>query len=578
LWAIAYLVVRNEADVLEEVAEHHRSQGLEIVVIDNGSDDASPDVLEALRSRQAILEWASIVTGSYAWEHLIAAGAALALRYHPDWIVHLDASSFLESDQPKVRTLADQIEEAHGGGFNVVSLKVYDFYPTNVDDPQEPKLFKRLRWYTARKGTSPVQEKIFRAVPGLRTSDGHSITFPAGVEKRLYPIPAVMRHYVFRSRGHGVRKLLERKSRWDGAERKLGRHIHYDGYLGSSDEIEVETQSLNCKGESSAWIDAPTYERPAHLLSEHHDFNQSGWFDAAGQKNSHLCLIVGCQRSGTTLLRLVLEMHPEVSVFEEPTAYDYWADPELLEQTVEKGRSEGKRLFVFKAPCLTEQLDRADGMAQELRYYRFPFRFRYDGQLLLFAVRDPRDVCLSLKRLGERSSGDDWIDIWPRYIDALYPKIMPEFEKRYARDLSILRDAGPYGFAARAALYWKVKTESFFRYDALGYKLRLILYEDFVTSPRRNILWLCRFLGLRLDERMVEHHRQPHAEVYADGLTVGDTDPQRAVDSNSTRAYRGRMPIKEQEVILEIAGNLYRSLQSKWLQQLRNDIMTDASS
>jgi hypothetical protein len=572
---IAYLIVRDEAPVLEELVAHHRREGLEIVAIDNGSTDGTPALLEHLRAQGSILDYETHPTDSYTWSDLVAAGVALAQRFSPDWIVHLDANSFLESNSGRARRLVDDIAEAERGGYNVVQLEVFDFYPTLSDCSRERSVYRRLCYYTPRAKLSRIHEKIFRCCPGLRVSDGHRIEFQSGVEKRVSPIHSVMRHYVFRDQEQGVEKILRRKNRWDKGERRRGSHVQYDGYLGYGTEIVVPASYLHRKAEDTPWRREMLYERPEPLFSEHHDFNSSGWFNRLCQDNTHLCCIIGCQRSGTTLLRLIFEANPQVAVFEEPGSYDHWADRDLLERTVQQGQAAGRRLFVYKVPCLTEQFDASDRTAKELRYRAFPFHLVYDGQLLVFMVRDPRDICLSLQKRKTRSSGNDWIDHWPRYVNELYPRIIPDFSSRYAREVDLMQRAGPYSFAARAALYWKIKTEAYLRYDALGYKLRLVLFEDLVTRPERTLRWLCRFLCIPFHPQMLRHHEQEHKGIGEKGLTVGNTDPRRPIDGAATRLYQGVMPIEEQRVILEIAGDTYRRIQRKWEQQLRNDIIPD---
>ncbi len=50
----------------------------------------------------------------------------------------------------------------------------------------------------------------------------------------------------------------------------------------------------------------------------------------------YICLIIGCQRSGTTLLRLILETHPQISVYEEPDCYDFLPNKILLQNEIIK--------------------------------------------------------------------------------------------------------------------------------------------------------------------------------------------------------------------------------------------------
>ena len=569
---IAYLIVYNEADIIEEVVLHHINQGIQMVIIDNGSADNTLEILKRLKNENKILDYEVHPTKTYEWRSLINYGFDLTVKHNPNWIIHLDASTILESYDSQNLLLADQIREANDSGHNVINLKVYDFYPTEKDNPSEPRVVNRLKYYTLRGNLSNVQEKIFKYYPGIVTQNGHSILFPQDVEKKISPKYAIMRHYVFRSVSHGVKKILERKNRWNDMERKNGEHIHYDGYLGFEEEILIPSKVLLFKDEKSNWEDKIVWERPASLPSERYDIDKSSFFTNYSQRNSNICLVVGCQRSGTTLLRLILECHSDVICYEEPTSYDYWADPELLKNEIIKRNAEGKQVFVFKTPCLTEQFNNEDGIAKELRYSKFPFKFSYDGQLLLYLVRDPRDVCISLKNLKLTSSGNDWIDIWTNYIDNLYPRIIPDFATKYAKDLQIIERAGDYSFSAKAALYWKIKTAPFFEYDALGYKLLLVLYEDLITSPQRNIEEICKFLNIKFMDVLLQHHTKSHSYTNSDGITVGNTNVFRPIDQDYIRLYKNKMSLEEQKIILSIAGPLYKKIQYKWIQQLRNQI------
>src|ERR1019366_1943188 len=108
--------------------------------------------------------------------------------------------------------------------------------------------------------------------------------------------------------------------------------------------------------------------------------------------------ITGCQRSGTTLLRLVLECHPDVFSFDESDAYRVLAS-RSFETPI------GQRLVGFKVPRWAEQLD-----AVILGDFGLPYEAQqiYDRQKILFLVRDYRDAMSSMMKLrGQRSWLED---------------------------------------------------------------------------------------------------------------------------------------------------------------------------
>ncbi|HZT83276.1 MAG TPA: sulfotransferase, partial [Gemmataceae bacterium] len=159
--------------------------------------------------------------------------------------------------------------------------------------------------------------------------------------------------------------------------------------------------------------------------------------------------IVGCQRSGTTLLRLVLECHPLVACYDEDTAY----------KALQEGcrcPPPGKRLAGFKIPRWTEQLGepvcRDEGLAETAAGL-------YQGEPLVFVLRDVRDVVASMHKL-RMTERQTWLEFCARPI--LEAKLRrPEFRERYAPEIAALRACGDSPFAA-GALYWKYKTQSVF--------------------------------------------------------------------------------------------------------------------
>lgn len=105
------VMVRNEADVIRAMLEHHRSQGVDLVIAtDNGSTDGTVDILE---------EYAA--TGFLVLEHdpqhrkqqseVVTAMARRAGReYNADWVINADADEFWVAAD-STRTVRDILEE-----------------------------------------------------------------------------------------------------------------------------------------------------------------------------------------------------------------------------------------------------------------------------------------------------------------------------------------------------------------------------------------------------------------------------------------------------------------------------------
>jgi hypothetical protein len=155
--------------------------------------------------------------------------------------------------------------------------------------------------------------------------------------------------------------------------------------------------------------------------------------------------ILGCQRTGTTLLRLILEAHPDIVCYDEMKGYV------MLQNSVVENLSTA-RLVGFKLPRWTEQLtmptlfdEGAEGSCGNF----------YRGEKILFLHRDVRDTIASMLKL--KAGVSNWCELWvPRII---HSKIAREkdFRERYSEELSVIGNCHSR-LLGLAALYWKYKT------------------------------------------------------------------------------------------------------------------------
>lgn len=253
--------------------------------------------------------------------------------------------------------------------------------------------------------------------------------------------------------------------------------------------------------------------------------------------------ILGCQRTGTTLMRLILEAHPEVFCYDEIKGYA------VLQKSVLEDLPLA-RLIGFKIPRWTEQLnfqilfdDGAEGPCE--KFYR--------GEKILFLLRDVRDTIASMLKLKMGQS--NWCELWvPRIIEA---KLVHDetFRARYSSELEIIENCNK-PLVGLAALYWKYKTDSFFLYRDGGLPIVAVSYERLVTNQRATLHVVCAHLGITFNENIMRHNEFQHAELFENGLTLGDTDPTRPVQADSVGQWAAFLSREDVELIARISTDL----------------------
>jgi hypothetical protein len=272
--------------------------------------------------------------------------------------------------------------------------------------------------------------------------------------------------------------------------------------------------------------------------------------------------VVGCPRSGTTLLRRMLDAHPRLAMMPRethfiPRIYERRAgltiegevtpavvdelladrhfarlgiDREALEQLLTReeptpyaslvsrifdmqGRARGTELVGDKTPGYVRQLPTLHALWPEARFVHL--------------IRDGRDVCLSLL---EWRSG---------------PRLAGRFSS-WAEDP-----------VSTAALWWEWHVR-LGREDGLSLgpeRYRELRYESLVSNPERECSAVCNFLGVRYDDAMVRfQHGRERGEP---GRSAKGAS--RPVTSR-LRDWRTQMPASDIEAFEAAAGELLDDL------------------
>lgn len=101
------LMTRNEADLLRVNLVHHLSSHCErVIVVDNGSTDATPKILKRLAKHHAI-SWTT-EAGALHQSETVNALAQDARKAGAEWVLPLDTDEFWHAARPLPQLLAEQ--------------------------------------------------------------------------------------------------------------------------------------------------------------------------------------------------------------------------------------------------------------------------------------------------------------------------------------------------------------------------------------------------------------------------------------------------------------------------------------
>lgn len=242
--------------------------------------------------------------------------------------------------------------------------------------------------------------------------------------------------------------------------------------------------------------------------------------------------ILGCQRTGTTLLELILESHPDVYCFGELCGYSAFLYPQSI---------------VTPEPCIGFDIP---GMTENFTVAHSRGLYDPSRDKILFTSRDPVDVVASMAQLPHPLGTFLNNFIAPIIQNRLITDI--EFCYKYAKEMefmvSFLWPSPEYVIAA-GALYYKNMNNMSDRYRELGYSVYDVEYADLVTYPEINLVNICEYLGLPWSDNLLNHHLCIHTEVLEENMALGNNPTNVPIFTSSINKGYTQMSKSEINII-----------------------------
>lgn len=219
---IALLAVRNEAAYIETCLRHLIAQGLQVILIDNESNDDTVSLSEKFLNKGLLAIETLPFEGEFQWSKLLQKKEALARTYVADWYMHCDADEIKESPFPNF-TLSEAVAWVDAQGFNAINFEEFVFLPTDKRVSYVGRDYVReMKYYYYYAPRPLARVNLWKAMDtpvNLVASGGHAAEFQG---RKVFPVPFILRHYIALSWEGLVQKYARR--RFPRQELKRGWH------------------------------------------------------------------------------------------------------------------------------------------------------------------------------------------------------------------------------------------------------------------------------------------------------------------------------------------------------------------
>ena len=493
LKVVCVIMAHNAARTLPAVLNHLKKNNFLAAVVDHGSTDATSEILDRFESDPIIFRSFEPFDGVFRLSQQLEIKRRIIAQIDADWIIHLDADEILESPRAG-ESLRSFITRLDAEGAATIECDEFVFAPENDAADYEGRDFvaEMTRYYHF----APEKRRLQRAFKcGIDTSywdrsGGHQVTQDASSQ----PERMRMRHYIGLSVAHLREQYLGRV--FCGEE--LSRGWHCNRVPVAMDFVRAPDPSKLLDVRVDGWrTDRP---EPRHLVFSSSVDYTPPTLSSSTEERPPAPFIVGTGRSGTTLLRLLMDRHSAFAIPPET----HW-----LSAVIRTARANHDDPRAAVRATLEKSHNWVDmGFT--------PAQFEH-----LIDSFDPSDLTGFLRtiyaRYAQREGAARFGDKTPIHLLCMteIAQALPE-----ARFVHVIRDGrdvatshrklwfGPGEDMNEAATMWMWRIARARQQAQFLPHYMEIRYEDLVSDTRATLEKVCAFVGVEFEEAQLTAYRR----------------------------------------------------------------------
>ena len=263
-----------------------------------------------------------------------------------------------------------------------------------------------------------------------------------------------------------------------------------------------------------------------------------------------LIIIVGCQRSGTTLLGQILGAPSNaVTIDENEGLYDWFekfaSNHSLAEGLFAEVLGRARKKYLDSEKRISIDGNGSHRLTAEIHYLvlkapNLTYSFREVAALeipatVVYMVRDPRAVVASMAKFQHIPMVENQLRFLAKY---------PDLQNEFAAEIARMADQTELPHVRRA-LMWQIKSSLHDRFAAQGIPTLVLKYEDLIANTEEVCKKVAAHAQIPFDAKMLSH-----GDVFR-GLGPGSTKRNRPIESSSMSTWSKNLKAEAEKQVNE---------------------------